>query len=149
LIKAAIFVAALLPGPALAGFSPADFQGKWSVTSIAGSASVTGLDNPKAILGTTLTWTDTTVTDVDEVCDIHRGAMKMIPNRMLEWAWGGQTIAGLSLPAPQIRTTFGKVETLVFAGGERGCAENAIMMDHDHMLYAFNNGYIYVLTRRH
>ncbi len=149
MIKAVIILAGLLPGAALGAYSPADFRGIWTATAIVGSGHVTGPDDPKALLGTTVIWTDTTFTSVDENCDIRHGAMTIIPNRTLEWDWGGEKISELSLPAPVIRATFGKVETLVFGGGEGGCAQDAVMMDHDHMLFMFYNGYIYILTRRH
>ena len=128
--------------------TPADFEGRWKVTSVAGGTDVGGSADPNLLIGSTVTWTEALITDADGTCTLSHPSITVIANTTLEQDWGGQTIMGLSLPPAGIHRAFGKTRTPVFAGGSRGCAQDSVLLDHDHMLFMFDNGFLYVLSRQ-
>ncbi len=112
-----------------------------------GSSDVVGNVDYHAALGTKVIWSDTTVVSAHDTCQIVHPTLTAIPNDDLEHGiWGGQTISGLILPKKVIRAAFGKANTLVYDGGGIGCVD-AVMLDINHMVFGFGNGYLYMLTR--
>ena len=145
---AAAVLASIVAPPARAT-TPADFQGRWVVSRMVGASDVSGsAADYHALLGTKLVWTNTTVTSADGVCQIVRARITPVSNDTLQHSlWGGQTIKGLTLPKNEIATAFGKEETPVYEDGGKGCATGAVLLDRDHLLFMFDNGYLYVLER--
>ena len=127
--------------------SPADFQGHWRVTRMVGVAEVTSDADYHTLLGTTLEWTATTVTDTDGICVLPPPRVVLMTNELIQdFLWGHETIAALDLPKALIARAFGRTQTPVFDDGYKGCA-GAILLDHDHLLMQFHNGYLYELRR--
>jgi hypothetical protein len=128
-------------------FTPADYAGNWLVKRVVGANDVVSSVNPHKPLGTKVRLTDTTATTVDGTCKFGSAAVQTISNDRLEkFLWGGQRIAGLDLPRRQIESAFGRAQSQVYYDGGKGCLE-AVMLDRDHIVFEFQNGYIYLLDR--
>ena len=127
--------------------SPADFQGHWRVTRMVGVAEVTNDADYHTLLGTTVEWTATTIIDADGTCALPSPHVVLMTNEFIQDnLWGRELIAGLDLPKALIARAFGRTRTPVFDDGDKGCA-GAILLDHDHLLMGFQNGYLYELRR--
>ena len=107
----------------------------------------TGTDNPKTPLGTTVTWTDKQVVDIDGTCQIVRASVTPVSIDTLEHSvWGGQPVGGLELPKTTIAKIFRRTTIPIFDDGGKQCSQ-AVALSMNRILLMFQNGYLYVLDR--
>ena len=134
------------PMPAHA-LTPDAFQGTWLVKRMVGASNVGTNADYRKVLGTRVEWNAAQVKDADGVCEIVHATVAPISNDILEHSiWGGQTIAGLSLPRSETASAFGKSQTPVYDDGGKQCA-SAVMLKPNRILFVFRNGYLYLLER--
>ncbi len=142
----AAFILALLHDVANAA-TPADFEGRWTVTRMVGASNAGTGDDYHALLGTTVEWRADRVKDADGDCRVAHPTVAPIPNDTLQHdVWGGQTINGLTLSKMIIAHAFGPTKTPVFNDGGKGCAR-AVLLNQNQLLLPFSNGYVYLLDR--
>ncbi len=146
--RLALYIVAALATPqACRAATPADFQGHWIVARMVGAADAGTGDDYRTLLRTKVVWGANQVTDADGTCDIVHASVAPVPTDTLQHdIWGGQTIAGLTLPKTVIAHSFGATRTPVFDDGGKGCAR-AVMLSTHQLLLMFGNGYLYVLDR--
>ena len=137
---AALAASCLLP-------SASDFNGAWRIGKVIGASNGGVSDsNPKAMLGKIVNWSDTDVTLPSGECHFRHPEVVLMSNRVLETSiWGGQIAQELDLSKKDINLAFGWDKTPVFQD-ESGCA-NPVLIGHDHLVLAFESGWIYRLDR--
>ncbi len=137
----------LFASASASAFTPDDHAGDWQIERIVGASDVVTAANPRTLLGTRLRLTSTTATSLEDTCHFASGAVQTISNdRLQNFVWGGQKLSGLDLPKRDLAAAFGRTETQVFYDGGKGCIE-AVMLDQNHIVFLFQNGYLYLLDR--